>query len=151
LAPTVANLTLTGVAPINGTGNALANQIVGNGSGNILDGGLGNDTLTGGAGVDTFVLSKTSVDTITDFASNEKLSISAAAFGGLTAGGLSTAQLMVGAGLTGATTAEQRFIFNTTDKSLYFDVDGVNGAAAVRIGVLSGLTTLANTNFTIGL
>jgi serralysin len=57
----------------------------------------------------------------------------------------------VGAGLTGAATAEQRFIFNTTDKSLYFDVDGVNGVAAVRIGVLSGLTTLANTNFAIGL
>jgi Ca2+-binding RTX toxin-like protein len=151
LAPTVANLTLTGVAPINGTGNGLANQIVGNGSGNILDGGLGNDTLTGGAGVDSFVLNKTSVDTITDFASNEKLSISAAAFEGLAAGALSTAQLTVGAGLTGSTTSEQRFIFNTTDKSLYFDVDGVNGAAAVRIGILSGLTTLANTNFAIGL
>ena len=49
----VDNLTLTGNAAINGTGNSIANHIVGNAGDNILDGGAGNDTLEGGGGTDT--------------------------------------------------------------------------------------------------
>ncbi|HYC44888.1 MAG TPA: calcium-binding protein [Burkholderiales bacterium] len=52
LAPNVENLTLTGAAAINGTGNAAANLLVGNSAPNALIGGAGNDTLDGGAGVD---------------------------------------------------------------------------------------------------
>lgn len=44
LAENVENLTLTGTAAINGTGNALANLITGNGAANVLAGGAGNDT-----------------------------------------------------------------------------------------------------------
>lgn len=51
----VENLTLTGSAAINGTGNDAANQITGNGAANSLTGGLGNDSLNGGAGADTLV------------------------------------------------------------------------------------------------
>ncbi|MFW2831025.1 hypothetical protein [Sphingomonas sp. ID0503] len=47
------NLTLTGTAKINGTGNSSANTITGNSAANKLSGGAGNDTLFGGAGVDT--------------------------------------------------------------------------------------------------
>jgi Ca2+-binding RTX toxin-like protein len=39
-----------------GTGNALANEIVGNSGNNVLDGGAGNDTLRGGLGNDTYVV-----------------------------------------------------------------------------------------------
>jgi serralysin len=49
----VENLTLTGSASINGTGNSLANTITGNSGANILNGGAGNDTLNGGVGNDT--------------------------------------------------------------------------------------------------
>jgi Ca2+-binding RTX toxin-like protein len=49
------NLTLTGSAAINGTGNALDNVITGNAKANTLTGGAGNDTLDGGAGNDTLV------------------------------------------------------------------------------------------------
>jgi hypothetical protein len=52
LAPDVPNLTLTGSASINGTGNALPNVLVGNAANNVLDGDGGDDTLIGGAGLD---------------------------------------------------------------------------------------------------
>jgi Ca2+-binding RTX toxin-like protein len=53
LAPEVDNLTLTGTAAINGTGNGGYNLIVGNSAANTLSGLAGNDTLDGGAGADT--------------------------------------------------------------------------------------------------
>ena len=49
----VENLTLTGGAAINGTGNGLANILTGNGAANILTGLGGNDQIMGGGGNDT--------------------------------------------------------------------------------------------------
>ena len=46
-------LTLTGTAPINGTGNALDNVITGNAAPNTLSGGGGIDRLDGGGGADS--------------------------------------------------------------------------------------------------
>ena len=51
----VENLTLTGAAAIAGTGNNLANHIVGNGATNTLSGLDGNDILDGGGGGDKMV------------------------------------------------------------------------------------------------
>ncbi|AFZ24601.1 Ca2+-binding protein, RTX toxin [Cylindrospermum stagnale PCC 7417] len=66
----VENLTLTGTAAINGTGNTGNNVITGNSGNNTLNGGAGNDTLDGGAGVDTLIGGTGNdtyiVDTITD-------------------------------------------------------------------------------------
>ncbi|AYQ28615.1 tandem-95 repeat protein [Polaromonas sp. SP1] len=50
------NLTLTGTAAVNGTGNTLNNVLTGNTAANVLDGGAGADTLAGGAGNDTYVV-----------------------------------------------------------------------------------------------
>ena len=61
------NLTLTGIAAINGTGNALDNIITGNSANNILDGGAGADTLTGGLGNDTYIIDDIA-DTATELA-----------------------------------------------------------------------------------
>ena len=47
------DLTLIGIAAINGLGNVLNNTITGNGSANFLNGLDGNDTIDGGAGADT--------------------------------------------------------------------------------------------------
>ena len=55
LGANVENLTLTGTAAINGTGNSLNNVITGNSGSNVLDGGAGADTLLGGSGNDTYI------------------------------------------------------------------------------------------------
>ncbi len=47
------NLTLTGVAAINGFGNILANVMIGNEAANTLNGVAGADTLSGNGGIDT--------------------------------------------------------------------------------------------------
>lgn len=52
----VENLTLTGLDPINGSGNALNNTIRGNRAGNRLDGGGGADLMAGGPGDDIYVI-----------------------------------------------------------------------------------------------
>ena len=52
----VDNLTLTGAAAIDATGNALANVLIGNDAANVLDGGIGADVLQGSAGDDTYVV-----------------------------------------------------------------------------------------------
>jgi Ca2+-binding RTX toxin-like protein len=90
----VENLTVTGSAALAGTGNGLANRIVGNAGKNVLKGLGGNDVLTGGggadklsggSGTDTFVYQKTTDsragksrrDTVTDFAKGDKIDLSA--------------------------------------------------------------------------
>jgi Ca2+-binding RTX toxin-like protein len=62
----VENLTLTGGAQANATGNATNNTLSGNGSDNVLDGAAGADTLKGGAGNDVYV-----IDTASDVIDEE--------------------------------------------------------------------------------
>jgi len=52
LGTNVEYLTLTGAGAIDGTGNGLANKIIGNNAVNNLDGGAGDDVLTGRGGAD---------------------------------------------------------------------------------------------------
>lgn len=51
----IENLTLTGTADINGTGNDLNNIQIGNDGANTLSDGVGNDQLYGGGGVDLLI------------------------------------------------------------------------------------------------
>jgi Ca2+-binding RTX toxin-like protein len=153
LVANVENLTLLGTA-VTGTGNDLNNTIIGNAGNNILAGGKGNDTITGGAGTDTFVLNQPSqgVDTIKDFISGtDKVDVSATEFGGgLVAGtALLNNQIRVGAGVTTANSATQRFLFNTNNGNLYFDADGVGGSGAVQIAKLESVTSLNINDFQI--
>jgi Ca2+-binding RTX toxin-like protein len=53
LSGNVENLTLTGIANINGDGNLLANTLTGNDGANVLSGGGNSDTLFGNGGADT--------------------------------------------------------------------------------------------------
>jgi Ca2+-binding RTX toxin-like protein len=56
LSSTVENLTLTGSADIDATGNDGANVIVGNSGNNNIKGGSGADTMSGGVGNDNYIV-----------------------------------------------------------------------------------------------
>jgi Ca2+-binding RTX toxin-like protein len=141
-------------------GNAAVNSLFGAGGEDWLDGaggndflrgGNGSDILTGGAGNDTFAfLAIYEIsDTITDFSSaaagnNDRFQISAASFGGgLVAGALAANQFRSRADNV-AQDADDRFIFDTTDQTLWFDVDGNGSAAAVMVAQLQFDATITS-------
>ena len=147
----VENLTLTGTANINGTGNALANRLTGNAGNNVLNGGLGNDTMIGGAGNDTFIFNTAlgvgNIDRITDFnVADDTIRLDDAIFVGLATGTLAASAFA--ANLTGqAATASDRIIYETDTGRLYYDSDGVGSTARVQFATLSTGLALTNTDF----
>jgi Ca2+-binding RTX toxin-like protein len=86
---TVENLTLTGSAAINATGNGSANTLTGNAAANVLNGAGGADTLKGLGGNDTFRYASAAesrgaaIDRILDFddAGDDRVDL-AAVYGG---------------------------------------------------------------------
>jgi Ca2+-binding RTX toxin-like protein len=136
---------------IGGNGNDVLNGGIGNdtlngGSGNdTLIGSTGNDTLTGSAGNDFFRFNSNNEDSdsITDFnVTNDTILISGSDFGGgLLAGTLLSTQFTLG---SSATTDAHRFIYNSSNGALFFDVDGDGATSAVQIATLN--TGLAMTN-----
>jgi Ca2+-binding RTX toxin-like protein len=117
-------------------GNKKANSIWGFGGDDTINGGKGNDQLYGGEGSDTFVFSsaKHGTDTIHDFNAYDKIAFDAEAFG-LVAGAVGANQFRASAGHASLSQTEV-FLFDTTDKSLWFDQDGSGAGAAVRLAVL---------------
>jgi Ca2+-binding RTX toxin-like protein len=140
----VERLEYIGEEGFSGTGSALADVIVGGAGADTLDGGLGKDTLTGGAGADRFDFSTAlsaaaNVDTITDFeAGVDDIGLDSALFTGLVEGALEEGAFVSGAGRSTAADAGDRIIYNTTTGALYFDADGLGGAAAIQFATLTG-------------
>jgi uncharacterized delta-60 repeat protein len=144
----VEKLILTGAAAINGTGNTLANVIVGNSAVNTVNGRQGNDTLTGGAAGDRFLfntpLSATkNVDTITDFDPEaDTIRLDKSVFTAIAATGpLAASAFKVGAA---ATTTAHRIIYAAGTGALFYDKDGTGPVAQVRFATLNGAPVLTN-------
>ena len=157
LVANVENLVLQGTAT-NGTGNELNNVITGNGLNNVLIGGAGNDqligmggndTLTGGLGLDQFIFaaapSRSNVDLIQDFTrGQDQLVLDALSFGGT---GLHDQQIdptmfRSGARVNTAADSNDHVIYDTSAGKLYYDADGVGGAAAIQFATLANAPTL---------
>jgi Ca2+-binding RTX toxin-like protein len=132
--------------PIALVGNNLDQQIIGNAGNNQIEGREGSDTLTGGFGQDYFYFTTaigTDVDTITDFVSVDDIfMLDDGIFAGVATGFLAANAFLSSAGATSAATADQRFIHNTATGDVYFDSDGVGGAAAVKIGNIGAGTPM---------
>lgn len=176
LAPTTANLILTGSAAINGNGNSLNNWLTGNSAANLLDGragedvirgaagrdtlngGMGNDSLSGGSERDVFRFdstpdSLTNRDLVTDFLSGiDRLSFSKAVYPGFSAKATSvnSGQFLRGAGVKTAATTSQRFLYDTSTGILCFDRDGSLGSyAPIQVAVLAANTPLLFSDFVL--
>ena len=155
------NLTLSGKAAINGSGNGLNNSLLGNASANSLNGlagsdlifgGLGKDKLKGGAGKDTFDFNTSleigkgaSRDAILDFIHSEgdKIDLS-----GIDANSSKAGNQMfsfIGSKAFGGKAGELHFI----NGILSGDTDGKNGADFELSIKLVGDTTLVNADFVL--
>jgi len=154
------NLTLTGSAAINGTGNALNNVLIGNkganelkgGAGNdILEGGIGNDTLTGGIGHDIFQLKNSSQDTITDFlVGDDTIQLENSVFTRLTTTDLTeTGVLNAGNFNIGAAAADVNdyVIYNSDTGALFYDTNGSDSGGATQIALLGAGLALTHADF----
>jgi len=170
LGDNVENLTLTGSAGIDGTGNALNNAITGNGAANALSGGDGHDTLLGGAGADvlrggtggdilnggtgadSFVFDTaldgtTNRDGITGYSvAADTIVLDSAVFAGLAAGPLAAGAFHIG---SAAADADDRIIYNAATGVLLFDPDGVGGAAALEFASIGPALAMSASEFTV--
>lgn len=158
LGSNVENLTLTGSSSIAGTGNELANTILGNASANTLTGNGGNDTLNGlggrdtlrgGAGLDTFVFSSalgsSNADTISDFnVADDTIALSRSVFAGLSLGALSASDFTRS---SRALDASDRIVYDSSTGALYYDADGSGAGAAVQFATLSRNLALTAADF----
>ncbi|MEO8245274.1 MAG: calcium-binding protein [bacterium] len=140
------------------TGSASANVLNGNSGNDVLFGGGGKDTLIGGDGVDKmtggggndtfqfYALPTDGADKILDFSgkvgNNDVIEIGVYGFGGgLSAGSLAAGQFRSRDDHV-AQDGNDRFIFDKTDNSLWFDDDGNGAHAAVMIVDLQASATL---------
>jgi Ca2+-binding RTX toxin-like protein len=121
----------------------------GGGGADTLVGGQGADVLTGGAANDVFLFNALTQlgDRITDFTNvsgnNDILHISAAGFGGGLVAGVLAVELYRARADNLAQDADDRFIFRTTDKTLWFDADGSGAGAAVMVADLQDTATFS--------
>jgi Ca2+-binding RTX toxin-like protein len=169
LAAGTRNLTLTGTAAINGTGNALDNLINGNGAANelrgeagndLLDGGAGRDQLTGGSGADRFrfataaAFGTAQADRITDFSRSEgdRIEISRSAFGLATSASLSFQTVSNDADLSRALGSSTLLVQDLRNGSILFNQNG-SAAGAGQGGVFAVVSqglTLQASDFALG-
>ena len=164
----VEHLRLSGAGAIDGTGNGLGNHIVGNTNNNLLDGragadrlsgdggrdslhgGSGGDSLTGGAGIDGFYfenrLGADNIDRITDFtAADDTIFLNRTVFAAIAADGrLAASAFHAG---TAAADASDRIVYDQASGRIFYDADGLGGAAAMLFARVEAGTVLTNADF----
>src|SRR6185436_14477579 len=126
------------------------------GAGNdTLSGGAGADVLDGGSGADRFVFDSApgarNVDEIVDFsaAQGDRIVLDNDIFAVGGPGGLNALKFFAAAGATSAADADDRIVLDTASGALYYDADGVGGAAALQIAVIGSTAGIGVANFEI--
>jgi len=136
----IENLSLTGSANINGTGNALANQVTGNSGNNTLDGLAGNDRLSGWGGNDV-LYGGTGRDALYGGVGNDTLN-----------GGTGKDTMMGGAGNdTFVVDAAGDRVFETTTSSSTDDaggIDMVQSSVSFSLDAYAGVRFIENLSLT---
>ncbi|MFI0845364.1 calcium-binding protein [Mesorhizobium sp. IMUNJ 23232] len=137
---------------VNLTGNELKQLIRGNDGANVIDGARGNDTLYGMDGADTFGFSTQlgagNVDRIADFrVEDDQITLDASIFTTLAFGALDASRFMNSA--LGPRDADDRILYNSDTGSLFYDADGIGGAAAVKFATLTAGLSLSAADFSI--
>ncbi|MDO6963326.1 beta strand repeat-containing protein [Rhizobium alvei] len=135
----VENLTLQGRAGINGFGNDLDNQIIGNRGDNDIGGGLGKDRLTGNGGSDVFhfaAFGADNADRLLDFDANDAIALDRSIFEGLARknGHLAAADFVAGSAAKVA--GAEVVLYNAKTGYLSYDDDGKGGDAAEVIAFI---------------
>jgi Ca2+-binding RTX toxin-like protein len=111
----------------------------------LLSGGAGNDTLRGGSGNDVFLFDRalnaaTNVDLIVDFNNftldDDIIWLDVSIFSALSLGDLDSVYFTVG---TAATDSLDRIIYDYATGALYYDADGLGGAAQIKFAQLTDL------------
>ncbi|HEX8257135.1 MAG TPA: hypothetical protein VF589_05850, partial [Allosphingosinicella sp.] len=165
---TISTIANSGTATISLTGNEIANSITGNAGVNALagggggdqlfglagndrlSGGAGNDLATGGAGTDRFLfdtaLSATAnVDRLLDFSpTDDMIALDRAIFGGIPSGVLTAAAFRAGAA---AQDDSDRIVYDAATGNIYYDADGLNGAAQILFAQVDAGTPLTRVDF----
>jgi hypothetical protein len=166
----VERLELLGADHVDGAGNDLANTLKGNAGRNSLFGGLGSDILygnggddvliggagkdyyTGGDGSDTFLIAVEpgAWDKIYDFTAADRIGFYADEFGltegaGLAGGVLQGDYFVLGTAATAV--GHGQFVYNAASTTLLWDPDGVGGAAAIAVALLTPGATVAASQF----
>ncbi|MFI3157094.1 MAG: hypothetical protein QX199_13155, partial [Methylococcaceae bacterium] len=145
------DLSLSGKAAINGTGNSLNNALTGNAGANILSGGSGADTLTGGLGADQFKfnaeaetgISTATRDSIVDFSHSQRDKINLSAIDANTAfaGNNAFAAPTVGGTFSGVFANPGELYFDKTAHILYGNNDEDSRADfSIQLTGVSSLT-----------
>jgi Ca2+-binding RTX toxin-like protein len=129
-----------------------ADVLQGNQGNDLLIGGAGNDRLVGGTHADKFRLlnAASGLDTIADFnrSQNDKVQVISRNFRNLAKGTLAAGRFVANAnGVAGD--SNDYFVFNTTNKTLYFDRDGSGSQAGVAIAKMGNGLNLRSTDIVV--
>jgi Ca2+-binding RTX toxin-like protein len=127
-------------------GSAGDDTLIGGSGNDLIVSGNGADQLTGGDGHDNFRINFPTggIDTITDFVSaDDTIQILGSGFG-LHKGILAADRFVLG---SAAQDANDRFIYD--NGALFFDSDGLGGAAQVQIATLTGAPSITNNDIVI--
>jgi Ca2+-binding RTX toxin-like protein len=117
-------------------GNASYDNLSGGAGMDTLEGGTSIDTLTGGDGADMFLFTSKigANDKILDFTNGvDHIQLEGLAFSYGDATGAVSADDFVTGSTRAVHDASDRFVFRTTDRTLWYDADGLGGVSAVVI------------------